>query len=42
MPERWGVKEVIKNFRAEFELTMALSGCRNVDEISRKHLTPYN
>jgi len=28
-----GVREVIRNLRADFELTMALSGCRSVDEI---------
>jgi len=29
-----GVQEVIQNYRADFELTMALSGCRSVDEIN--------
>ncbi len=33
-----GVKEVIQNYRAEFELTMALSGCRSVDEINTDRL----
>jgi lactate 2-monooxygenase len=28
-----GVYEVIRNFMADFELTMALSGCKNVAEI---------
>ena len=30
-----GVLEVLKNFRADFELTMALAGCRTVEEIQR-------
>lgn len=33
-----GVQEVIQNYRAEFELTMALSGCRLVDEINTERL----
>jgi lactate 2-monooxygenase len=33
-----GVKEVISNILAEFELTMALSGCRNLKEITRECL----
>ncbi|MEL7834594.1 lactate 2-monooxygenase [Fodinibius sp. Rm-B-1B1-1] len=33
-----GVREVLKNYRADFELTMALSGCRTVSEISEEHL----
>lgn len=33
-----GVQEVIQNYRAEFELTMALSGCRSVDEINTDRL----
>jgi lactate 2-monooxygenase len=33
-----GVYEVIRNFMADFELTMALSGCRTVDEIGRNNL----
>ena len=28
-----GVAEVIKNFYADFELTMGLAGCRNIEEI---------
>lgn len=28
-----GVQEVIENFRADVELTMGLSGCKNIDEI---------
>jgi lactate 2-monooxygenase len=31
-----GVEEVIKNFLADFDLTMALAGCRNVGEITRE------
>ncbi|MEL6822693.1 MAG: lactate 2-monooxygenase [Calditrichota bacterium] len=30
-----GVDEVLKNFQADFELTMGLSGCKGVAEISR-------
>jgi lactate 2-monooxygenase len=33
-----GVETYLRNFVAEFDLTMGLSGCRNVDEISRDHL----
>ena len=33
-----GVETYLRNFVAEFDLTMGLSGCRNVDEISRAHL----
>ncbi|WP_440998873.1 lactate 2-monooxygenase [Fodinibius sp. SL11] len=33
-----GVREVIQNYRADFELTMALSGCRSVDEIHANRL----
>lgn len=28
-----GVREVLRNFKADFELTMRLSGCKNVSEI---------
>jgi isopentenyl diphosphate isomerase/L-lactate dehydrogenase-like FMN-dependent dehydrogenase len=35
-----GVREVIRNIVAEFELTMALVGCRAVDEIGADHLVP--
>ena len=28
-----GVREVIRNFRAELDLTMGLAGCRSVAEI---------
>lgn len=33
-----GVQEVIQNYRAEFELTMALSGCKSVEEINADRL----
>lgn len=33
-----GVYEVLRNFMADFELTMALAGCRSVDEIGRHNL----
>lgn len=33
-----GVQELIQNYRADFELTMALSGCRSVDEITGDRL----
>jgi 4-hydroxymandelate oxidase len=33
-----GVREVIENFTADFELTMALAGCRSVAEIDRDAL----
>lgn len=33
-----GVQEVIQNYRADFELTMALSGCRSVGEITSQLL----
>ena len=35
-----GVREVIENFTADFELTMALAGCRTVAEIDREALVP--
>jgi lactate 2-monooxygenase len=35
-----GVREVIQNHLAEFDLTMALTGCRRVDEIDRDMLAP--
>lgn len=31
-----GVNEVLRNFISEFELTMGLAGCKNIDEISRE------
>uniref|UniRef100_A0A803N7N1 (S)-2-hydroxy-acid oxidase n=1 Tax=Chenopodium quinoa TaxID=63459 RepID=A0A803N7N1_CHEQI len=33
-----GVKKVLQMMREEFELTMALSGCRSLKEISRNHI----
>jgi lactate 2-monooxygenase len=30
-----GVREVIRNLRADFDLTLGLAGCRAVGEISR-------
>lgn len=33
-----GVREVLQNLIAEFELTMGLSGCRNISEISPEFL----
>jgi len=33
-----GVREVIQNYRADFELTMGLSGCRRVSEIKNEQL----
>jgi lactate 2-monooxygenase len=35
---RAGVEEVIKNFQAEFELTMALAGCKSISEITQSSL----
>jgi lactate 2-monooxygenase len=37
---RTGVREVIQNFNADFELTMGLAGCRSVDEIGAEALVP--
>ncbi len=34
-----GVIEVVNNFKADFELTMGLAGCRSVSEISKEMLT---
>ena len=34
-----GVEEVIRNFLADFDLTMGLAGCRSVSEIGREALT---
>ncbi|XP_010465339.1 PREDICTED: peroxisomal (S)-2-hydroxy-acid oxidase GLO1 isoform X2 [Camelina sativa] len=34
-----GVRKVLQMLRDEFELTMALSGCRSLKEISRNHIT---
>ena len=33
-----GVQELIQNYRADFELTMGLSGCRSIAEISQDQL----
>ena len=33
-----GVRHVVENFLAEFDLTMGLAGCSNVDEIGRDRL----
>ncbi|MBX2964473.1 MAG: lactate 2-monooxygenase [Cyclobacteriaceae bacterium] len=33
-----GVYEVLRNFMADFELTMGLTGCRNIGEITREML----
>ncbi|KAK9025511.1 hypothetical protein V6N11_038377 [Hibiscus sabdariffa] len=34
-----GVRKVLSMLREEFELTMALSGCRSLNEITRDHIT---
>ena len=33
-----GVRKVLQMLRDEFELTMALSGCRSLKEITRQHI----
>lgn len=33
-----GVRKVLQMLRDEFELTMALSGCRSLKEITRNHV----
>ena len=33
-----GVRKALQMLRDEFELTMALSGCRSLKEISRNHI----
>ncbi|KAJ6293083.1 hypothetical protein OIU76_025464 [Salix suchowensis] len=33
-----GVRKVLQMLREEFELTMALSGCRSLKEITRDHI----
>ncbi|HMX02783.1 MAG TPA: alpha-hydroxy-acid oxidizing protein, partial [Cyclobacteriaceae bacterium] len=33
-----GVYEVMRNIMADFELTMALAGCKNIAEINREML----
>jgi lactate 2-monooxygenase len=35
-----GVTEVLRNILSDFELTMGLSGCKNIAEITRNTLTP--
>ena len=35
-----GVREVLKNFKADFELTMGLAGCKDVSEITAETLRP--
>jgi lactate 2-monooxygenase len=35
-----GVRDVIQNIRADFELTMALAGCRSIEEIGPEALVP--
>lgn len=37
---RAGVESVLRNFLTDFEITMGLSGCRNVAEIQREMLVP--
>ncbi len=37
---RAGVESVVRNFLTDFEITMGLSGCRNVAEIHREMLAP--
>lgn len=37
-----GVQDVIETFRADFELTMALTGCKTIGEISRQNLVEPN
>jgi lactate 2-monooxygenase len=37
---RAGVESVLRNFMTDFEITMGLSGCRNVSEIDRAMLQP--
>ena len=34
-----GVRKVLQMLHNEFELTMALSGCRSLKEITRNHVT---
>jgi lactate 2-monooxygenase len=33
-----GVREVIRNFRAEFDLTMGLAGCASIRELTPTRL----
>ncbi len=34
-----GVREVVRNLMADFELTLGLAGCASVSEISRESVT---
>lgn len=34
-----GVRKVLQMLHDEFELTMALTGCRSIKEITRAHIT---
>jgi lactate 2-monooxygenase len=35
-----GVSEVLRNLRAELDLTMALTGCRTLADVTRDRLVP--
>jgi lactate 2-monooxygenase len=35
-----GVEEIIKNYWADFELTMALAGCKNMGEVREATVFP--
>ncbi|MCB0307237.1 MAG: alpha-hydroxy-acid oxidizing protein, partial [Calditrichaeota bacterium] len=35
-----GVREVLQNLRADFEITMGLAGCRHIGEITPETLVP--
>ncbi len=37
-----GVRSVIRNYKAAFDLTMGLAGCRSVDEIERERLVSHS
>jgi lactate 2-monooxygenase len=37
-----GVREVIRNFKADFDLTMGLAGCCSIDEITQDALVQVN
>ncbi|MFN0013170.1 MAG: alpha-hydroxy-acid oxidizing protein, partial [Saprospiraceae bacterium] len=37
---RAGVEELLKNWMADFELTMGLAGCKNVEEVRGAELVP--
>ena len=38
-----GVRKVLQMLHDEFELSMALSGCRSIKEITRAHIrTPWD